>query len=149
MNSKEALKEILLEARFIFDYKTINGKRYTPQDLINTIKQDLKRLEILNKNFDKTLKTSVDLINKNLELQARLEMLEKENKKLNFENQALRKGIDLDLNAKLLSENEKLKNAIEILKKYLFSPIVNFDTFVTSNYDDAEINLLKEVLNND
>lgn len=47
-----------------------------------------------------------------------LNIIKKHLERLNFENQALRNGIDLDLNAKLLSENEKLKKEITSIEDY-------------------------------
>ena len=68
MTSKEALERLKQELYLILP-KNIRD------NLIDTIKQDLENLEIVNKNFDKTLATSVELMNKNLELQACLEAL--------------------------------------------------------------------------
>lgn len=125
--------------------------------------------------------TTIENALKDLE---RLEALEKENKKLNFENQALRNGIDLDLNAKLLSENkklkhesnseylrarklflenEKLKKALDIIKKIVSIPLeddfakvkIDKETKEETLYyalsikyliDEQEYDLLKEVL---
>lgn len=60
-----------------------------------------------------------------------LSTIKKHFERLKFENQALRNGIDLDLIAKLLSENEKLKkdnNTLEALlsqtKNYYIKTIV-------------------------
>ena len=91
----------------------------------------------------------------------RLEKLEKVVKKLEFENNALKLGIDLDLSAKLFSKNKKLKQAIEILKSKIELPLEN--DFDVVNKDDIhlyrlrikclineeEYELLKEVLENE
>ena len=112
----------------------------TPKEALNIIQDNLtpRTLGILTVEFN-IVKQALD----------RLEVLENENKKLNFENQTLRNGIDLDLNAKLLSENEKLKKAIEHEIELLIER--RFNSYACDNYEVynviyAIIEELKEVL---
>jgi hypothetical protein len=82
----------------------------------------------------------------------RLEALKKENIELRQDVLALEDySYDVDCEKDLLiKENEKLKKAIEIFKQFIpVSNEVDFDTFVTSNYDYDVINLFKEVINNE
>ena len=52
--------------------------------------------------------------------------------------------------AELQDENEKLKNAIEIISYYIkYCDPISFDSFVTSQITPPEYELLKEVLGND
>ena len=126
MTSKEALKEIVKEARFIFVYKTINGKHYTPQDLINTIKQDLERLKVLDKLVtddciagnevglqivNNLIERSNNYRDENKQLKERLEKLENENKELE-EMLSVANYVGCGAEEKvwdLTRENEKLK----------------------------------------
>lgn len=73
MTSKEALEQLNI---FISREKHINSeKNKIMNDCVSQIKQDLERLEVLEKNSDKVIKDSVNLINKNLELQQENEKL--------------------------------------------------------------------------
>ena len=77
MNSKEALKTILINCKDLLVDK--NGNVVKLEDLIKTIKQDLDRLEMLEKEnkkllvdknvaqgIAKNLKTFIDLLNSNI-----------------------------------------------------------------------------------
>ena len=75
MTSKEALKKIgylILQEVDNLKYKDLW------KEALNIIKQDLERLETLERNSDKVIKDSVKLINRNLELQQENEKLKKE-----------------------------------------------------------------------
>lgn len=124
MTSKEALEELKDEIipDYALEYEDDEGYKDWVIELYNTIKQDLENYERLKQTHDKTLINNGELVIKVCNLEK--------------ENQALRKGIDLDLNAKLLSENEKLKKAIEILK-------MQVDGCTISEQEDK---LLSEVL---
>jgi hypothetical protein len=120
MTSKEALKDIsylILQEVDNLKYKDLW------KEALNTIKQDLERLERLeieNRNNEKVVADSVKLMNRNLELQGRLEMLEKENKELKGLVDSLNKEqiLEVEMIFDLEIENEKLKKAIECMKKY-------------------------------
>lgn len=109
-------------------------KTYQPScsfdiDMYEKTLQDLERLEQLeieNRNNEKVIADGVKLMNRNLELQSRLEVLENENKELweNIEKynhkfaSVERKKADLiQVNEKLKNENEELKEKIERMKK--------------------------------
>ena len=63
-------------------------------------------------------------------------------KQLEQENKALKNGIDLDLNAKLLSENEKLKKKINILTKCI--PYYNYKALHSDGkITDEELEILE------
>lgn len=156
MTSKEALQQIM----------TIYGETNSLEgtyDLFKKIKKDLERLqelEVANRNNENVIADSVKLLNRNLELQSRLETLEKENKELweNIENynhkfaEVERKKCDLIL------ENEKLKKAFKILtqrivikahKNFLFGGRHLDIASTTMKLTDEEYDLLKEVMNNE
>lgn len=125
MQSKEALQQL---NNFISREKHINSERNkTINECINTIKQDLERLEVLekeNKEYFEIITKQAYLLNN--------------------------KHIDRPFIEILQQENEKLKKAIEIFKTFIsVSKEVNFDTFITSYCDDDVFNLLKEVINNE
>lgn len=137
--------------------------RYEPSlsfdiDMFEQVLKDLDSLEVLESNNEKVIKDSVKLINKNLELQQRLEALEKENKELK-EIIEIRKQMNInliDFSTKLKQENEKLKKAIEILKDYIavstrrnekFEYIPCIYSFgLNKDISQQEYELLKEVL---
>ena len=110
---------------------------------IDTIKQCLERLKVVESNSNKVIKDSVALMNRNIELQQLLEI-----ERQAYKN--LKELYDIDTKS-LLQQNEKLKKAIEILKKYLYlimddsGFIINADGYLTQQ----EYELLKEVLEND
>ena len=99
--------------------------------------------EYFDKEVEKDWKKDIEIIKQDLD---RLEVLENENKKW-------REIVGCDLcealgREILLEENEKLKKAIEILKKYLYlimddsGFIINADSYLPKE----EFDLLKEVL---
>ena len=103
---------------------------------------------------DPTFQEWCNIIKKDLK---RLGEVEKENIKLRFENASLNNAIDLDLTAKFLSENIKLKKAIEILKEKTNlkietnaqnNPFITYDLWGSSAISKKEYELLKEVLEN-
>lgn len=155
MTSKKVLERL---NNFISREKHINSERNKIiNEYINTIKQDLERLEKLeieNRNNEKVVSDSAKLINKNLELQARLETLEKENRELK-ETIEIRKQMNInliDFGTKLKQENEKLKKAIENEIELLIERRETF--WFTDSYDEYAvvneiIEELKEVLGNE
>lgn len=124
MSSKEWIKEQL---SYTDDHWTT-----TDRIMLTNILKDLERLEKLESNSDKVIKDSVKLINKNLELQQRLEVLEKENEQLKGNE-----NIVSNYAYSLKEENEKLKKAIKLLK-YLF----DMDLELCSTTDEESIYLL-------
>ena len=136
MTSKEAL-ENLVHCKMTLKCPTCKHKnRCTMERDYNTIKQDLERLKTLESNSDKIIKDIVKLINKNLELQQRLEVLEKENEQLKGTE-----NIVSNYAYSLKEENEKLKKALKIIKNKCYSLQLTEAT-------DEEFNLIKEVLGN-
>lgn len=142
MTSKEAYY-ILIQAwhgnKDTYDYPSFDDIN----EAFDTLKQDLERLEALESNSDKVIKDSVKLINKNLELQARLEVLEIENQDLKDNEKII-----TDYGFNLIQENEKLKKVIEIYTK-----LSTIDKECTTSYlvrngmiTQQEYELLKEVL---
>lgn len=123
MTSKEALEKlckvkIYQKEASAYDYL---GKEIYKEE-IDTIKQDLERLEVLE--------TSV------------LEY--KDQEKLYWQTN--------ENNVKLRQENEKLKKAIEILKDYTFIEFDDVDIYLKSSncpLSYQEYELLKEVMNNE
>lgn len=125
-------------------------------------------LEILTGNVDYKDYSSntMSLVNKSIErlwrVLERLEELEKENKKAQTYFIEAQKILNNDIN-NLLTENVKLKNAIEILKSNLFIEFNDDNQFISlkeNKYQYAdytiifienkqEYELLKEVLEND
>ena len=106
-----------------------------------------------NPTLEAEAKVCKEIILKDLE---RLEVLEKENIKLKFENASLNNAIDLDLTAKFLSENIKLKKVIKLLKEKRIIVGLLCDTKSVEEYNkhfkshckltEKEYELLKEVL---
>lgn len=162
MKSLEALEKIKVHS-----LSAITGEHSSPYNEYlqsetefikdyDIIKQDLERLKVLESNSNKVIKDSVALINKNLELQQRLEELEKENQELwyNVSKQAYL------LNSKHIDSPfiERYQKAIEILKK-IFDFEVKQGQYPINEYyfvdyfraNDTEVSkeqfdLLKEVL---
>lgn len=152
-NIRKIITERLENARLDFGKTTkepqleLKGQIEAYQDCLNLIEQNFNNSQLGIMNSQEltfyankpTPKTEQDILND-------FEKLEKE-------NQALRNGIALDLNAKLLSENEKLKKAIEILKLKIYVEKVGFEDMYyicLKDYEDAiekeQAELLKEVL---
>lgn len=131
MNSLEALDELSL---MINREKHINSELNKKiNDLKQTIKQDLERLEVLekeNKEYFEIISKQAYLLNN--------------------------KHIDKPIIEKLIQENEKLKNAIEIIKNYykfkLFPPAMDNIPEISISTDwehyisQQEYDLLEEVL---
>lgn len=102
MQSKEALQQL---NNFISREKHINSERNkTINECINTIKQDLERLEVLEKE--------------NIELQLQLEQLE-DSAKIRMQQADEYATILKEKYLDLKQENEKLKKALEIIKNKL------------------------------
>lgn len=147
-NSKEALERIETMFPFNKEYKSNYYSQFSSSvepfyKDFNLIKQDLDRLEKLEK--------------KNASLQSEIDGLQNKNKKL-----LVNKNIAQGIATKLKQENDKLKKAIEILndkfkfelgvstvkEKYYYSLefLYNYQYF---RITQEEYELLKEVLGND
>ena len=131
MNSLEALKTILINCKDLLVDK--NGKVVKLEDLIKTIKQDLERLEKLEEE-NKQLKTKLDR---------------------SLPKIVIRNTLDNVLPS-LEEENEKLKQAIEILKNKIdFEDLGEMQSgnmyrgYFNDCLDDEEVNSIKEVFNNE
>ena len=123
--------------------------RCTMERDYNTIKQDLERLEQLEKRNKELVNIIDELREENFKIkqiqtciwgeqdtvrQEQIETLIKENNEL-LVNKNFAQGVAL-----------RYKKAIEILKCFLNYVESDFDTYVTSQCTDEEQNLLKEVL---
>ena len=99
---------------------------------LECIKKDLDRLEVLERNSDKVIKDSVNLMNRNLELQQRLEMLEQSSDTL-----STIAGNQLATIHNLIEENEKLKKTIATIKEhvqFIIKPIESNDPVLEGVY---------------
>lgn len=141
MTSKEALERLYLGL-------------YSQNEMSNyydLVLKNLERLEILERNSDKVIKDSVALMNKNLELQQRLETLEKENKELRKDNIIKYEYLIEAKNNQI----EKLKKALDILKgklelcESIYSQVFNSNEYYilcNKTLTKEQFELLKEVL---
>ena len=128
MNSKEALEIIIFR---LTSHEEDLELRETDKKAIEIIKQDLERLEVLEKEYEEYKKLSIEV----------------------------RNAFQI-CNRNLSQENEKLKKAIEILKiktpiqflgfnKYGAKPYEIISNGVVIGLDQQEYELLKEVLGNE
>ena len=157
MNSKEALRTIGNTATKFIKSDGIGRPRiyYSIREMkkkeINIIKQDLDRLEKLekaNKNNEGLVRENTDLINRNFELQDENKALKGNVKILEENKETLLKLFD-----KAMEENTKLKNAIKILKdKIEFEDLGEMQSgnvyrpYFNDCIDQEEYELLKSVL---
>ena len=156
MTSKEVQKMIILHEKELEKFGAMNTINFI-LDILYSYKQDLERLEKLeieNRNNEKVIKDSVALMNKNLELQQRLETLEKEKKEWKEYSFLLELSKQHEE-----SKNEKLNKAIKLLK-YLFDMdlelcsmtdeesiyLLSGDCYLKISSKAVDVDLLKEVL---
>ena len=123
MTSKEALEIIIFR---LTSHEEDLELRETDKKVIEIIKQDLERLEALEKE--------------NVELRQEVSALEDYSYDVDCEKEFL------------IKENEKLKKVIEILKEHLYVKeldidyILEFNSLYSNHLTKQEYELLKEVL---
>ena len=125
MTSKEALESLV---KLYIDIQngtsTIFNTRETLEKL-NFIKQDLERLEVLEKAYEEQSEAYTDIYLANEKYYEENEKLKERLETLEIENEQLKGNEDIVSNYaySLKEENEKLKKAIEVLKKVVIIPL--------------------------
>lgn len=182
MTSKEALENISYELPMncmeiniikqdLENYEKL--KQQHDKTLINNGELVCKnvKLEIANKNNEKVIEDGVKLMNKNLELNNKIEQLEKENQELKEKleiSQKANKELSFTANAYAKAQKpyiekiQKLEKAIEILKErfnfkfndedkviYLFIKGLSLHIYSWCIKSQQEYELLNEVLENE
>ncbi len=137
MTSKEALEELKIYLPAIYSEVA---------KCLNTIKQDLERLELTEALYNNTLKEMKTIKDDDRKLYLKFKDLEKENQELKSKYNDLMLDFKMfDFNT-LKQENKKLKKAIEIVKSKnvdIFF-LVNNCEFVLDNYNyEIEDDIMK------